>query len=335
MIKRAQRIIAVALAVGLLVAGCGGKRHDGSTGASASTGTSCETSGERITIATGPTGGVYYPIGSEIAQLISENTNLKANAGETAGASGQNIQQLMAGHYDLAIAQADVAADAANGKGIFDGKPQRFQALTRLHGEYLHVIVRADSGLNSIADLRGKRVSTGVPRSGTELTIKRLLQAAGLNPEKDIEAQRLDLTKSSDAFTNGTIDAFVWVGGIPTTQIKDIMTSLRDKAKFIDVTPQLEELKKINPAYGQAVIPAEIYKQPADLPTIGVASILLVREDFPFGNACMITKLIFNNKAALEKAHAAAKDITLGKARQIDPVTLHPGARQALDALGG
>lgn len=331
--QRILRVAVVALAVGLLVAACGGKRDNDSAGASTPAGAPCEASNGRITIATGATGGGYYAIGSGIAQLISDNTNLKATAAETTG-SGQNIQQLMARDYDLALSQASIAADAINGKGIFDGKPQRFQALTRLHSDYIQLLVRADSGVNRIADLRGKRVSTGAPKSGTEITARLLLQVAGLDPEKDIQAQRLDPTKSADALKSGTIDAFVFLGGLPTAQITDIIASLGDKVRFIDATPQLGEIRKINPAYEQAVIPAAVYKQPADLPTIASPNILLVREDFSAGNACAITKLIYEKKAALETVHPAVKDIVLNKARQTDPVALHPGAKQALDALG-
>jgi TRAP transporter TAXI family solute receptor len=331
--KWIPRITAAALAVGLLATGCGGKRDYNSAGASAST-ASCEASTGRISIATGPAGGAYYGVGSAIAQLISDSTSLKATAAETGG-SGLNIQLLMARDYDLGLAQADVAADALYGKGIFDGKPLRFQALTQLHGDYISVIVRANSGLKSIADLRGKRVSIGAPKSGVEITSRRLLQAAGLDPDKDIRAQRLDLTKSADAFKNGITDAFIWAGGLPTAQIVDIAASLGDKITFIDTTPLLEEMRKVNPVYSQVKIPAAIYKQPADLPTIGLPNFLLVREDFPIGNACAITKLIYEKKDTLVRAHPAANDIMLERARQTDPVPLHPGAKRALDLLGG
>jgi uncharacterized protein len=332
--QRLSRVAAVALVVGLSVTACGGKRDNDLVGVSASTGASCEASGGRITIATAPTGSGFYAIGGGIAQLISDNTSLKATAAETAG-SGQNIQLLMARDYDLALVQAGVAADALYGKGIFDGKPQRFQALTRLHSDYLQILVRADSGINGIADLRGKRVSTGSPKSGVEIFTRLLLQVVGLDSERDIQAQRLDPTKSADAFKSGAIDVFIWFGGLPTAQITDVTTSMGGKVRFIDATPQLAEIRKINPAYGQAVIPAETYKRPADQPTIVVPNILIAREGFPPGNACAITKLIFEKKAALEKVHPAVADIRLDKARQTEPVTLHPGASQALDSLGG
>lgn len=203
----------------------------------------------------------------------------------------QNIQQLVAGNYDVAFSLADTAADAVRGKGSFDG----------------------------VEDLRGKRISTGSPKSGTEVIANRLLQAAGLK-DTDVQAQRLDLAKTADGMKAGTLDGLVWSGGLPTAQITDITTALKDKVKFVDITPLLPKLKQVN----------EVYAQPADVPTVVVPNLLLVREDFPAGNACAITKLIFDKQAELAKIHPAAKEITRQLAPRTDPVPLHPGAKQAL-----
>jgi hypothetical protein len=315
------------LAVGLVASGCGGKQTPAGSNAA---GGSCEAADGRITIATGNAGGVYYVVGGGLAQLISANTKLKATAAET-GASVQNIQQLVAGNYDVAFSLADTAADAVNGKDAFDGKPQKVQALTRLYPNYTQVLVRTDSGINSIADMRGKRISTGSPKSGTEVIANRLLTAAGLNPASDVQAQRLDLTKTGDGMKDGSIDGLVWSGGLPTAQMTDITTSLKDKVKLIDISGQLDALKKINPVYDVAPIPAATYGMATDVKTIVVPNVLLVREDFPAANACAITKLIYDKKADLEKVHPAAKGILRDKATQTDPVPLHPGSKQALE----
>jgi hypothetical protein len=157
----------------------------------------------------------------------------------------QNIQQFVNGDYDVAFSLADTAADAVNGKGSFNGKPQKIQALARTYPNS----VRADAGINSIADMRGKRISTGSPKSGTEVIANRLLQAAGLDPATDVQAQRLDLAKTSDGMKSGNIDGLVWSGGLPTAQITDITTSLKGQVKFLDITPQLDALKKVNRVY--------------------------------------------------------------------------------------
>jgi TRAP transporter TAXI family solute receptor len=323
-----KRALAAAAVLALAVTGCGGKQQTDQTAPGGGT-QSCEAGEGRITIATGNSGGVYYVLGGGLAQLISNNTKLRATASET-GASVQNIQQLVAGNYDVAFSLADTAADAVNGKGSFDGKPQKVQALSRIYPNSTQVLVRTDAGIDSVADMKGKRISTGSPKSGTEVIANRLLQAAGLKPDTDVQAQRLDLAKTADGMKAGTLDGLVWSGGLPTAQITDITTALQGKVKFLDITPLLPALKQVNPVYDQAVIPAAAYGQPADVPTVVVPNLLLVREDFPAGNACAITKLIFDKQAELAKVHPAAKEISRQLAPQTDPVPLHPGAKQAL-----
>jgi TRAP transporter TAXI family solute receptor len=322
-----KRAVAAAAVLALAVTGCGGKQQTDQTAPGGTQ--SCEAGEGRITIATGNSGGVYYVLGGGLAQLISNTTKLRATASET-GASVQNIQQLVAGNYDVAFSLADTAADAVNGKGSFDGKPQKIQALSRIYPNSTQVLVRTDAGITSVADMKGKRISTGSPKSGTEVIANRLLQAAGLKPDADVQAQRLDLAKTADGMKAGTLDGLVWSGGLPTAQITDITTALKDKVKFLDITPLLPALKKVNPVYDQAVIPKAAYAQPEDVPTVVVPNLLLVREDFPAGNACAITKLIFDKQAELAKVHPAAKEISRQLATQTDPVPLHPGAKQAL-----
>jgi uncharacterized protein len=179
-----KRLLAGLLALSLVVAGCGGKQR---REPAAPGGQSCEAPDGRITIATGNSGGVYYVLGRGLAQLISGNTRLKATAAET-GASVPTIQQLVAGTYDIAFLLADTAADAVTGNDSFDGKQQKIQALARIYPNCTQVLLRTDSGINSIADMRGKRISTGSPKSGTEVIANRLLRAAGLNPDTDVQA---------------------------------------------------------------------------------------------------------------------------------------------------
>jgi uncharacterized protein len=327
---RATRIAVALLAIGLVTAGCGGKQTDDSAGqVPEGEKVACETSDRRITIATGNTGGVYYTLGGGLAQLISNNTKLKASAAET-GASVQNIQQLVAGDYDIAFALADTAADAVNGKASFDGKPQDIAALARIYTNYTQVVVRADSGINSVADMRGKNISTGSPKSGTEVIANRLLNAADLDPATDVSAQRLALRQTVDQVKSGQIDGLFWSGGLPTPEITDLTTSLKDDVKFLNITDLLADLKKINPMYEEGSLPADTYSLPADVATIVVPNMLLVTKDFPAGDACAITKLIFDKKAELAKVHKAANAINRETAPETDPVPLHPGAAQAL-----
>ena len=219
----------------LLLAGCGGQRGGGNAGSAAEP-TSCEvTADARLSIATGNTTGVYYRLGGAYAEAIGKQTGgkLKATAAETS-ASLQNIQQLVAGTHQVAFSLADTAADAVEGKASFD-EPQPIAALARLYPNYTQVIARTDAGINSIADMRGKRVSTGAPNSGTEVIANRMLEAAGLDPSKDIQAQRTELGKTVEGMKDGSIDAMFWSGGLPTSGITDLFTSQRGNVKFIDV----------------------------------------------------------------------------------------------------
>jgi len=327
---RALRIASVALALGLVAAGCGGKQtNDTADQPADGEQVACEAAAGRITIATGNTGGVYYTLGGGLAQLISNNTPLKASAAET-GASVQNIQQLVAGDYDVAFALADSAADAVNGKDSFEGRPQDIAALARIYSNYTQVVVRADSGIDSVADMKGKSISTGSPKSGTEVIANRLLSAAGV--ASDISAQRLALRPTVDQMKSGQIDGLFWSGGLPTPELTDLFTSLGDDVKFIDITDLLDDLRKINTVYEKGSLPADTYNLPADVPTIVVPNLLLVNTDFPAGNACAITKLIFDKKDDLVKVHKAASTLDREKAKETDPVKLHPGAAQALNA---
>ncbi|SDC88171.1 TAXI family TRAP transporter solute-binding subunit [Actinokineospora iranica] len=321
-----NRVVLTAVAVALVAAGCGGKRTD--TGAAAANG-ACETSDGRITIATGNTGGVYYTLGGGLAQLISDNTRLKATAAET-GASVQNIQQLVAGDYDLAFSLADTAADAVNGTGAFEGKKANVRALARIYPNSTQVAVRTGSGIASVADMRGKKISTGSPKSGTEVIANRLLEAAGLNPATDVAAQRLALRPTVDGMKSGQIDGLFFSGGLPAPELTDLFTSMKGQVELIDVTPQLAAVQKISPVYTEGVIPSATYGLPTDVKTIEVPNMLLVREDLAAGDACAITRLIVDRKADLAKIHPAANGIDKATAGKTEPVPLHPGSQQAL-----
>ena len=231
----------------LVLAGCGGQRGgDGAEAAQEPTTCAVE-SDARLSIATGNTTGVYYSLGGAYAEAISKASGgkLKATAAETS-ASLQNIQQLVAGTHQVAFSLADTAADAAEGKESFD-EPQPIAALARLYPNYTQVIARSNAGINSIADMRGKRVSTGAPNSGTEVIANRMLQAAGLDPAKDIQAQRTELGKTVEGMKDGSIDAMFWSGGLPTSGITDLFTSQRDNVKLLDVTQHPGQAERDQP----------------------------------------------------------------------------------------
>lgn len=326
-------LLAALIGAGTL-AGCGG-RQSAPPGA-AGGGTGCEiTADTRLSIATGNTGGVYYVLGGRLGELVTESTGgkLKATAAET-GASVQNIQQLAAGTHQVAFALADTAADAVNGTGAFKGAKQPIAALGRIYSNHTQLVARADAGINSVADLRGKRVSTGSPKSGTEVIANRLLTAAGLDPATGVTAQRLDLAASVDGIKNGSLDALFFSGGLPTPNITDLFTSMNDRVKLVDTTAGLDALRKINEVYRAESIPGGTYPGAADTPTVVVPNLLLVPATMDPAVACVLSRTLYERAPDLVKANPAAKGISLDTARDTAPVPLHPGAVRALDALG-
>ena len=329
-----RRILSLALvsALAAATAACGGRQDTATTDTGGEV--SCEVGqATRVGIATGNSTGVYFALGNAYAEQVNASgKNVQATASET-GASVQNIQALVAGTYGVAFSLADTAADAVNGTGSFTAK-QPVAALSRIHSNYTQVIVRKASGIKDVAGMKGKRVSTGSPKSGTEVIANRLLTAAGLKPDTDVQAQKLDLTKTVDGIKDGSIDALFWSGGLPTPGITDLLTTSKDQVEFLDITPLLPEMQKINEVYQEGVVPAAAYQTPADVKTIVVPNVLLVREDLDANVACVLTKTLFDRKTQLEQANAAAKEISLETARKTTPVTVHRGAAKALDDLG-
>lgn len=322
---------ALTLAGTLALSACGGQQAQNQAGAGADE-SSCEAGEGRLNIATGNSTGVYFVVGGGLAQLINDETDLQATSAET-GASVQNIQQLVAGDYDLAFSLADTAADAVNGEADFDG-PQDVSTLGRIYSNYTQVVVRADAGIDSIEDFEGKAISTGSPQSGTEVIANRMIEASGLEVS-DVRAQRLDLTKTVDGMKDGSLDGLVWSGGLPTPAITDLFTSMGDDIEFLDVTPLLGDLQEVNEVYEEASIPADTYDTDGDIPTIAVPNLLMVRNDAPENLTCALTTLVLDGKETLTQVHPAAEEIDAELASETGPVPLHPGSERALSEYGG
>jgi TRAP transporter TAXI family solute receptor len=328
-ITKRTTLVGVALAAALAMTGCGGQREKSEAGSGADE-SSCDAGDGRLNIATGNSTGVYFVVGGGLAKVINDNTDLKATSAET-GASVQNLQQLVAGDYDVAFSLADTATDAIKGEGDFDG-PQDISSLGRIYSNYTQVVVRTQAGIDSVEDFKGKRISTGSPQSGTEVIANKMIEAAGLAPG-DVKAQRLDLTKTVDGMKDGSVDGLVWSGGLPTPAITDLFTSMGNKVKFIDVTPLLPKLQENDPVYEETAIPAKTYSTPGDVPTFAVPNLLMVRNDMPDNLACALTTLMIEHQPELEQVHPAAAEISAENAAKTDPVPLHPGSQRGLDEL--
>jgi TRAP transporter TAXI family solute receptor len=319
--NRMLRTGAVLLAAALAAAGCGGDRG----------GTAESGEGGRLSIATGNTTGVYYQLGGGLAKLISDNIDGYTATAEATGASVENIKRVVAGDSDIAFTLADSAADAVKGEGAFEG-PQPIRALARIYTNYTQVVVRSDAGITDIASMRGKTISTGSPGSGTEVIAVRLLTAAGLDPDRDVKRQKLSLPETVQAMKDGTVQGMVWSGGLPTSGVTDLTTSLKAGVRFLDLTPELGKLQaQYGPVYQPATIAPAVYAQPAAVPTIGVPNLLVVKDTMDAGLAGKLTALLFDHQAELVAVHPEAKNISKETATQTDPVQLHPGSRAYFD----
>jgi len=281
----------------------------------------------RLSIATGGTGGVYYVYGGALARLISENVPGTEATAEVTSASIDNLKFLRDGKADIGFTLADTLSDAAQGRGAFEGRPVPLRALAVLYTNVTHVVTKKGSGIEKLADLQGKVVSMGSAGSGTETIADRTLEAAGLDPSKDIRRENLSAQASADALKDGKIDAFFWSGGLPTAAVLDLATSTPIRMiETAGVLPSLQE------KYGAAlyrpltVAPGTYPQLDIETRTFGVSNVLVVPASFDESRAYLIVKTMFEKQAALVAAHAEAKNLSLENAVNGSPVEFHAGA---------
>ncbi|WBB75033.1 TAXI family TRAP transporter solute-binding subunit [Micromonospora sp. WMMD1128] len=317
MTRRPLRLVAALLSA-VLVAGCGG----GDTAAPA-------WHGGRIFLATGNTTGVYYQLGGGYADLISRHLPGYEARAEPTGASVENITRLASGDMEIAFSLADTAADAVSGRGVFDKQPQPVRALARVYSNYTHVIVRADGKIGSFADLRGKRISTGSPKSGTDIVAGRLLTAAGIDPDRDIQRVNLSLPETVKRMRANALDAMFFSGGLPTPGVKDLLSATPGRFRLLPLSDLIEPLgARFGPVYTTAILPKEVYGTPEPTPTITVANVILVAADMPDQLAYDLTRVLFTWQSELAQVHPEAANFTRSSAALTDPIPLHPGARR-------
>lgn len=284
---------------------------------------------KRISIATGGTGGVYYPYGGGIAKVISENIPGVEATAEATAASVDNLKFIRDGRSDVAFSMADTVEDAALAKGPFSDAPKvPVRTLAVLYSNYLHLATLTTTGISTVADLKGKVVSTGAPGSGTEVVAFRTLEAFGLDPKKDLSSQPLGATQSVDALKDGKIHAFFFTGGLPTAAVLDLTHTPGITAKLI---PSDAAIAKMREKYGEGmyypvVIPKSTYSLDADVAVVGVANLLVVSETMPEQLAYDITRLLFEKQSDLVAIHPQARDLSLATAIVGSPVPFHPGA---------
>ncbi|MBP1695644.1 MAG: C4-dicarboxylate transporter substrate-binding protein [Deltaproteobacteria bacterium] len=280
----------------------------------------------RLSIATGGTGGVYYPLGGGMANVISKYIPYAEATAEVTTASVDNCLLVGQGKADLALIMADVGWDAYQGKGKFKGKiPLRTVAV--LYPNNMHVVTTEGKGIEKVTDLKGKRVSTGAPGSGTEVKALRVLEAYGLTPDKDFTRDKLGVSESAGALKDRKIDAFFWDGGLPTAAVTDLGATPGIRIKIIshgDAIPKMRE--KYGPLYVKGVIPAKTYPgQDVDVEMAVVWNLLICNEKMKGDVAYDIIKTLFDRKPELVASHRDARFLALEPQVGGSPIPLHPG----------
>ncbi len=283
----------------------------------------------RLSIATGNTGGVYYPYGGGLARVISQSVpNVDATA-EVTAASVDNLKLIQLGKADIAFVLTDTLDDAIHGRGPFAKMPVKARTLAVLYPNYTQVGTIEGKGINRLADLKGRVVSTGSPGSGTEVIAFRVLRAAGIDPDKDIRKQSLTVNASVDALKDGKIDAFFWSGGLPTASLLDLASTIGVTAKLIpndEVLPKLQQ--EYTPGlYFRLVIPKGTYAGVNyDSGSVGVANALVVKDTMSDELAYELTKVLFDRQPDLAAIHPEAKKLKVETAVDGSPAPFHPGA---------
>jgi uncharacterized protein len=314
------RVLGVAIVVAALVAACSPNDPPGGEG--------------RLSIATGGAGGVYQVYGGGLADLLSDELPDSPTTAETTSASVDNLLLVANRDSDIAFALEDSAIDAVRGSESF-GEALPVQALATLYPNITQVVVKADSDIESLEDLRGRTVSVGSPGSGTEVIALRLLNVAGLDADEDLAKRQLGVGESVQALRDGSIEAFFWSGGVPTGAVTDLATT--DEIRLLQ-TDQYRDalLSEYGEAYQRTTVEDDEYEGVAGVTTIAVPNVLMVHEDMNEELAYRITKALYEGKDRLATVVPAAEALDPAKGREvIDPVELHPGAQRYYEEQGG
>jgi TRAP transporter TAXI family solute receptor len=313
------RLLALILPLALLASACNprefAREHGGIT---------------RLSIATGNTGGVYYPYGGGIAKVVSETLPRVQVTAEVTAASVDNLKLIQLGKVDIAFTLADTLDDAVNARGPFTKTGAvRARTLAVLYPNYTHLVTVEGNGIERITDLRGKVVSTGSAGSGTEVIALRVLRAAGLDPDRDLRRQALSVNASADALKDDKIDAFFWSGGVPTASMLDLASTAGITAKLMpndDVLPALQA-EFGEALYHRLVMAKGSYPgQNTDVAVVGVQNALVVDAGMDEALAYDLTRTLFEKRDALAAIHPEARLLDPQRAVLGSPADFHQGA---------
>lgn len=287
-----------------------------------------------INILTGGQSGVYYPMGVALSQIYAKSIpNVRATA-QVTKASAENLNLLQAGRGELALALADSVSDAWKGEAEagFPKKLDKLRGLSGTYSNYIQIVANADAGIKTLADLKGKRISVGAAKSGTELNARAIFKAAGLSYADMAKVEYLPFGESVELIKNRQLDATLQSAGLGVASIRDLSTSV----KIVVVPVPADVVAKVgDAAYQATVIPANTYTgQTQDVPTAAIPNFLVTHAGVSDELAYQMAKQMYANIDTLYSAHNAAKAIKRENAIKGMPVPLHPGAERYYREVG-
>lgn len=288
---------------------------------------------EFINVLTGGTSGVYYPLGVALSKIYGDNIEGARTQVQATKASVENLNLLQAGRGEIGFSLGDSVQMAweGNQEAGFPGKLDKLRGIAAIYSNYIQIVASQESGIKTLADLKGKSLSVGAPKSGTELNARAILEAAGMSYGDLGKTEYLPFAESVELIKNRQLNATLQSAGMGVASIRDLATSLPINV----VAVPKEEVDKIGAPYIAAIIPAGTYEgQAEDVPTAAVGNFLITHEGVSEETAYQMTKLLFDNLPALAAAHAAAKAIDVQKAIEGMPVPLHPGAERYYKEIG-
>lgn len=297
-------------------------------------GTSTLQAEQSISIATGGTGGVYYPIGGGLAEMIGRHLPGYKGVAEVTGASVENMGLIHREDSDIAIALADSVYQAYHGEGMFKRRQVKdVRSLASVYPNAVQLVALEGSGIRTLSDLKGKRVSLGAPGSGTEINARTLLEANGIKV-KDLSARRFNFNETGDALRDGDIDAGFWSVGPPTSSILSLATTR--KIRIISFTEEeIANAMQLEPVFAPYTLRANLYEGVNyDVNTLSIPNVLAVNASMPEDLAYQITKMLFEKVDELRAIHLAANDTTVDFSLTSTPIPLHPGALRYYRELG-
>lgn len=309
--KRTMTALAVALAAAWALAGTGVAEQ------------------KQLSIGTGDPGGVYFPLGGAVASVLAKALPGLHATVEVTGGSVDNIKLIAAGQSEIGFTMADAAMDAIQGLDKFRNNKVALQALLVVYPNRMHVVTLQGNGIETLADLKGKRVSTGSPGSATEIMATRALEAIGLDRDKDTRRERLGVADSVNALIDKRVDAFFWVGGIPTAAIATLATTAGVKMKLIDHADIVDRMnEKYGKLYSKSRIKAGTYPgYKTDCDVAEVWNLIVTGNRMSDEDAYAVAKTLIEKKDDIVKVHMEAESFSLDNQMQDrSPVPFHPGA---------